>query len=117
MGNNSFTAICRGKRDFVHKDANHFNPNTVKNPNKLESSVYKRVTSEDYHKSGRRTDFSIHFFENATTLPKLALTLLLKRISKTVLLLLMSNQLNGVKKKTIPGNTTKLAKFNSPIKD
>lgn len=51
MGNNSFTAIGRGEREFVYLYANQLDSSTAANPNKPESYENKRVTSEDSHYS------------------------------------------------------------------
>lgn len=78
MGNNSFTAICRGERDSVHLDANNLDPNTAANPNKPEASVNKRVTSEDSYSFGKRSDYPLKFSVKCNDIAKSALISLLK---------------------------------------
>lgn len=57
---NSFTAICKGRRVSVHSSANHFDLNTAANPYKPEAPVNSRMTSAD-SRSSRRTFFPLKF--------------------------------------------------------
>lgn len=69
-----------GKRYSIHLDANHIDRSTTANPNKPDASVNKRVTSDDTHFSGKRTDFPLKFSRKCNHIAKSALISLLKRI-------------------------------------